>query len=129
MSAQSGATIRGTMVRNSDGHNKPWLKVFVGLTAVGSVMGWPGDVLPVFQHPLCSLLRWPQCWIWRKCACMIGGCRGSCQWRRGKGAWGTWSGLSSLREYREKTHLIVPRQCCSHCRKGMTKHRRKPVSH
>ena len=43
------------MVRDSDGHNEPWLKVFVGLPAVGSVMGWPGDALPVFQQPLCSL--------------------------------------------------------------------------
>ena len=55
VSAQSWASIRGTMVRDSDGHNEPWLKVFVGFLAVGSVMGWPGDVLPVFQQPLCSL--------------------------------------------------------------------------
>ena len=46
---QSWAFIRGTMVRDSDGHDEPWLKVFVVLPAVGSVMGWPGDVLPVFH--------------------------------------------------------------------------------
>ena len=55
VSAQSRATIRGTMVRNPDGHDEPWLKVVVGHPVVGSVMGWPGDILPVFQQPLCSL--------------------------------------------------------------------------
>ena len=55
VSAQSSATIRGTMVRNSDGHEEPWLKVFVGHPAVGSIMGLPREVLPVFQQPLCSL--------------------------------------------------------------------------
>ena len=55
MSAQSWATIRGTMVRDSAGHDEPWLKVFVGHPAVGSIMGWPREVLPVFQQPLCSL--------------------------------------------------------------------------
>ena len=44
------------MVRDSNGDNEPWLKVFVGLPAVGSVMGWPGDVLLIVQQPLCSLL-------------------------------------------------------------------------
>ena len=56
VSTQSWATIRGTMVRDSDGHNEPWIKVYVGLPAVGCVMGWLGGVLPVFQQPLCSLL-------------------------------------------------------------------------
>ena len=55
VSAQSWATIRGTMVRNPDGHDEPWLKVFVGHPTVGSIMGWPSGVLPVFQQPLCSL--------------------------------------------------------------------------
>ena len=55
VSAQSWATIRGTMVRDSDGHDVPWLKVFVGHPAVGSIMGWRREVLPVFQQPLCSL--------------------------------------------------------------------------
>ena len=30
VSADAWATIWGTMVRNPDGHDKPWLKVFVG---------------------------------------------------------------------------------------------------
>ena len=55
VSAPSRATIRGTMVCHPDGHDEPWLKVFVGHPAAGSIMGWPSDVLPVFQQPLCSL--------------------------------------------------------------------------
>ena len=55
VSAEPWATVRGTMVRDSDGRDEPWLKVFVGLPAVGSVMGWPGGVLPVLQQPLRSL--------------------------------------------------------------------------
>ena len=57
VSAQSWATIRSTMVCDLDGHDEPWLKVFVRHPAVGSVMGWPSDVLllPVFQQLLCSL--------------------------------------------------------------------------
>ena len=43
------------MVRDPDGHDEPWLKVFVGHPAVGSIMGWPREVLPIFQQPLCSL--------------------------------------------------------------------------
>ena len=53
--AQPWATIRGTMVRDSHGHDEPLLKVYVGLLAVGCVMGWPCGVVPVFQQPLCSL--------------------------------------------------------------------------
>ena len=39
MSAQSWATIRGTMVRDSAGHDEPWLKGFVSHPAVGSNHG------------------------------------------------------------------------------------------
>ena len=55
VSAQSCATICGTMVRDSDAHDKPWLKVFVGHPAVGNIMGWPREGLPLFQQLLCSL--------------------------------------------------------------------------
>ena len=55
VSSQSRATIGGTMVRNQYCHDEPWLKVFVGHPAVGSIMGWPSDVLLVFQQPLFSL--------------------------------------------------------------------------
>ena len=55
VSAQSWATIRGTMVRDSDDHDETWLKVFVGHRAVGSITDWPHGALPVFQQPLCSL--------------------------------------------------------------------------
>ena len=48
VSAQSWFTARGTMVRDSHCHDEPWLKVFVGLSDVHSVMGWQGGVLPVF---------------------------------------------------------------------------------
>ena len=53
--AQSWATVRGTMVRAPDGQSDPWLQVFADHPAVGNIMGWPREVLPVFQQPLCSL--------------------------------------------------------------------------
>ena len=56
VSAQSWAMVRGTMVRGPDGQSDPWLHVYADHPAVGNVMGWPREVLPVFQHPLCSLL-------------------------------------------------------------------------
>ena len=51
VSAQSCATIRGTMVRDSDGQGEPWLQVFANHPAVGNIMGWPREVLPVLQQP------------------------------------------------------------------------------
>ena len=53
VSAQSWATAHGTMVRGPDGQSDPWL--YVDHPAVGNIMGWPREVLPVFQQPLCSL--------------------------------------------------------------------------
>ena len=47
MSAHSRATIRGTMVRDSDGQGEPCLQVFANHAAVGNIMGWPREVLPV----------------------------------------------------------------------------------
>ena len=55
VSAQSWATVRGTMVRSSDGQSDSWLQVFSNHRAVGNVMGWPCEVLAVFQQPLCGL--------------------------------------------------------------------------
>ena len=55
VSAQSWATVRGTMVRDPDGQNDPWLQVYSNHPAVGNVMGWPREVPPVFQQPLCGL--------------------------------------------------------------------------
>ena len=55
VSAQSWATVRGTMVRDLDGQNDPWLHVYSNHPAVGNLMGWPREVLPVFQQPLCGL--------------------------------------------------------------------------
>ena len=55
MSAQLWATVRGTMARNSDGHDDPWHTVFVGLPAARSVVDSPAGVLPVLQQALCSL--------------------------------------------------------------------------
>ena len=55
VSAQSWVTIRGTMVRSSDSQGEPWLEVFANHPAVENVMGWPREVLPVLQQPLCSL--------------------------------------------------------------------------
>ena len=43
------------MVRSPDGQGDPWLQVYANHPAVGNVMGWPGEVLPVLQQPLCSL--------------------------------------------------------------------------
>ena len=56
MSAQSWATIRGTMACDPDDRGEPWLHVFASQLAVENIMGWPREVLPVFQQPLCSLL-------------------------------------------------------------------------
>ena len=56
VSAPSWATIRGTMVREGDGHCEPWLQVFANHPAVGNIMGSPRELLPVLQQPLCSLL-------------------------------------------------------------------------
>ena len=53
--AQSWATIRGTMVRGSGGQRDPWLQVFASHPAVGNITGWPREVLPVLQQPLCNL--------------------------------------------------------------------------
>ena len=43
------------MARGSDGHSEPWLQVFASHPAVGNIMGWPREVLPVLQQPLCNL--------------------------------------------------------------------------
>ena len=55
VSAQSWALLRGTMVRSPDGQSDPWLQVYANHPAVGNVMGWPREVLPVPEQPLCSL--------------------------------------------------------------------------
>ena len=47
--------MRGTMVRGPDGQSDPWLQVYANHPAVGNVMGWPREVLPVLQQPLCRL--------------------------------------------------------------------------
>ena len=55
VSAQSWATIRGTMVRGADGRSEPWLQVFTGHLAGGNYMAWPRAVLSLLQQPLCNL--------------------------------------------------------------------------
>ena len=55
VSAQSWAMLSGTLVRGPDGQSDPWLQVYTDHPAVVKVMGWPREVLPVFQQPLCSL--------------------------------------------------------------------------
>ena len=55
MSAQSWATIHGTMVSATDDREKPRLKVLASHRAVGNILCWPGQVLPIFQQALCSL--------------------------------------------------------------------------
>ena len=47
VSAQSRATVRGSMVRSPDGRSEPWLQVFTSHLAVGSIMGCPSELLPV----------------------------------------------------------------------------------
>ena len=49
------ATVRGTMVRGPDGHREPWLQVFADHPVVGNILGWPRELLPVLQQPLCNL--------------------------------------------------------------------------
>ena len=55
VSAQSWALVRGTMVSRPDGQSDPWLQVYANHAAGGNIMGWPREVLPVLQQPLCSL--------------------------------------------------------------------------
>ena len=124
-------TIRGTMVRNSDGHDEPWLKVFVGHPAVGSVMGWPGDVLPVFQRPLCSLpvlavatvLGMGKRWLYdRRLRRVI-------PVATGQRCMAVLVGSKQVKLIQETRHLVASRRCCCWCRMGMTMCRQKPVSH
>ena len=51
VSQQFLATVRGTMVRGPDGQSEPYLRVFGDHPAVGNVMGWPREVLPVLRQP------------------------------------------------------------------------------
>ena len=55
VSAGSWATVRGILVRGPDGQSDPWLQVYADHPAVGNIMAWPREVLPVFQQPLCNL--------------------------------------------------------------------------
>ena len=55
LSTQFWATVPGTMVRGPDGLSDPWLQVFADKPAVGNIMGWPCEVLPVLQQPLRGL--------------------------------------------------------------------------
>ena len=55
VSAQSWGLVRGNMVRSPDAKSDPWLQVYANHPAVGNVMGWPPEVLPALQQPLCSL--------------------------------------------------------------------------
>ena len=55
VSAQSWATLRGTMVLSPDGRCDPWLQVFTDHPAAGSIMGCPREVLPAFRQPMCNL--------------------------------------------------------------------------
>ena len=55
VSAQCWATVPGTMVRGPDGQSDPRLQVFADHPDVGNILGWPREVLPVLQQPLCSL--------------------------------------------------------------------------
>ena len=43
------------MVRGPDGQSDSWLQVYTNHPAVGNVMGWPREGLPVLQQPLCGL--------------------------------------------------------------------------
>ena len=47
VSAQTWATIRGTMVRDPDGRGEPWLQVFARPPAIVNITGWPREVLLV----------------------------------------------------------------------------------
>ena len=55
VSGQSWATVRGTMVRGPNGQSHSWPQVYANHPAVGNVMGWAREVLPVLQQPLCGL--------------------------------------------------------------------------
>ena len=42
-------------MRGPDGQSDPWPQVYADHLTVGNIMGWPREVLPVFQQPLCTL--------------------------------------------------------------------------
>ena len=88
VSAQSWATIHGTMVRDPDGRGEPWLQVFANHPAVGNIMGWPREVRPLLQQPLCSLpvlavatvLDVGALWLYDRQLRRITPVRGKCPW-------------------------------------------------
>ena len=53
--AQPWVTVRGTVVRSPGGRSETWLHLFTDHPVVGSITGWPREVLPVPQQPLCNL--------------------------------------------------------------------------
>ena len=55
VSALSCATVRAAKVQSPDGRSEPWLQLVIDYQAVGSVMGWPREVVPGLQQPLCNL--------------------------------------------------------------------------
>ena len=46
--------VRGTTVRGPEGQSDRWLQVYAEHPAVWNIMGWPREVLPMFQQPLCN---------------------------------------------------------------------------
>ena len=89
VSAQSWAQVRGTKVRSPDGQSDPWLQVYANHPAVGNVMGWPREVLPVLQQPLCSLPVLAVAVVLDVgcCGCMTGSCDEPYQRSRSSGPW------------------------------------------
>ena len=130
VSAQSWATVRGTMVRDPDGQSDSWLKVYTNHPAVGNVMGWPREVLPVLQQPLCGLpilavavvLDVGTLWLYDR------------QLRRAipavaeRGPWPCWWAPNSWHGCRATTRNATSRMSCSLCLRGTTTWLPTPVT-
>ena len=89
VSAQSWATVRGTMVRSPDGRSEPWLQVFTDHPAVGNVTGWPVKYCRSTSNRCgtSQFWRWPHCLMWGRCGCMTGSCGGSFQRQQVSSPW------------------------------------------
>ena len=130
VSAQSWATVRGTMVRSPDGGSEPWLQVFTDHPVVGNITGWTREVLPVLQQPLCNLpilgvatmLDVGAIWLYdRQLRRVIPATKGS-------GPRPYWWGPSNLHGSGEMMHRATSRRCCYLHRREMTTWLPTPVT-
>ena len=130
VSAQSWATVRGTMGRDPDSQSDFWLQLYTNHPAVGYVMGWPHEVLPVPQQPLCGLPILAVAVVLDvvRCACMTGSCEEPYQRSRSGGPWLCWKAPNSWHGYGATTRKATSRMPCSLRPRGTTTWLPTPVT-